>query len=203
MAEFFLFKSPLAHEALLTVVQEQAASLGYTLLLDQSPPPEVSTFLSRQRGPIHGFDVRGLYGPGDWTLWKNVGAALQCPWLAFILQLKAFWELLAYRGLEEVDLFSPLPEAWEEDEAYEATWRGHPATVAALWGEPLSKIERYFQSWVAIGQTPDAFGPRTIAYLTDQYSYGEMWQVLDVMKAFGAPDLLAPSARLHTFQTKA
>ena len=197
MAEFFLFKYPSADE-LFAVAGKIARNSGFSITSDRTCDHYDSrTFASHSAGNIHAIDVRALGEKAKWTIWKKVGEGLQCPWIAFLLQEKTFWEMLAYRGTQEIDMFSPLPEAWDEGESFESARRGNPQAVAELWDVEVSRIENYMVSWVGIGQRPDIADRRTFAYPTDRHPYGQMWQVLDFMHALRAPDIMAPERRVH------
>jgi hypothetical protein len=198
MAEFFLFqhRDP---ERFFAVAQRAAEEFGYMLLLDQlgeDPWRNFGSHFAPETG-VMALDTRALSEGARWSVWKKVGEVLGCPWLAFYLQEKMFWEMQALRGAETVDLFSPWPEFWEEGPVFEKGRRGNPAAVAELWGLEGGTIERYMVDWEAMGQSPDVFGPKQVAYPADRHTYGELWQVLDVMRVFGAPDILGEGRREH------
>ena len=99
--------------------------------------------------------------------------------------------LFALRRSLHVDNFSTLPEYWGGDLEWMATQRGKPELLARCWQIEQSKIENYLKPWGFELDEDEGVINTTLrgkAYPTDQYEYGDIWQMADFLRALGAHD---------------
>lgn len=147
------------------------------------------------------------------SLLKRVGARLGCVWIEARIQVSSHWDYSLMRGKENLHNFSTLPEHFSRDPEHLRRFRGDPEELAVEWGVPLERITGYLKQWGddgevweegalpgmrSVGVDPETgdvamrAGVRRTqhvlagkAYPTDEYGYGDFWQLLDFVRALG------------------
>jgi hypothetical protein len=113
----------------------------------------------------------------------QVSTDCDCPMLWLMFQEDSFWEYGLSNGGHSVDLFSTLPNAWDEPHGPE--WKRNPRLLAELWGIPKERIEKYLTQWKKQWcKWPYDTSPK--AYPTDKFTYGNIGQAYDFVAALGA-----------------
>ena len=91
------------------------------------------------------------------------------------------WMYVLYENGEIVDQFNPVPDYWQElDEAERLSWRGNVSEIVKR--VPHLKQEQIANYLVQWGDEVFESDERKKAYPTDQYYYGDDWQLVDFMK---------------------
>jgi hypothetical protein len=131
--------------------------------------------------------VTVLY-PGDFFDWddaaKYLSKQLRRPVFSFHIHDSDFWMYSLFDKGEIVDQFNPLPDYWQElkDEERQ-TWYGNPAVVAQkVPGLAPEQIFNYLIQW---DDEVTESAARKKAYPTDQFFYGDDWQLVDFMDKLG------------------
>lgn len=122
----------------------------------------------------------------DFLLCKQIGASLGVPWIELRIQAGALWDFNLFKGEENIDNFSTMPGYWGGDEDLDE-WRGKPELFASEWGVPKEKVEKYLVDW-GCQEYPDGTSGHARtgkAYESDEFEYGDIWQMLDFLKAVG------------------
>src|SRR5262249_21163919 len=125
--------------------------------------------------------VTVLY-PGDFIDWDSaaqyLSKRLRKPVFSFHIHDGDLWMYLLYANGELVDQFNPLPDYWQELQDEERrSWRGNAAEVARrVPGLTPQQIANYLVPW---GDEVFEASERKKAYPTDQYHYGDDWQLID------------------------
>jgi hypothetical protein len=131
--------------------------------------------------------VTVLY-PGDFFDWdsaaKYLSKQLRQPVFSFHIHDGDLWMYLLYQNGEVVDQFNPVPDYWQELADDERQfWKGNAITVARqVPGLAPEQIAMYLVQW-----DDDVFETveRKKAYPTDQFYYGDDWQLVDFMSKLG------------------
>jgi hypothetical protein len=131
--------------------------------------------------------VTVLY-PGDFFDWdsaaQNLSQRLRKPVFSFHIHDSDLWMYSFYENGEIVDQFNPVPDYWQElDEDERRSWQGNATEVARrVPGLAPEQIAKYLVHW-----GDDVFGSseQKKAYPTDQFHYGDDWQLVDFMGKLG------------------
>lgn len=94
------------------------------------------------------------------------------------------WMYILYENGDVVDQFNPVPDYWQELEAEERrSWQGNASEVARrVPGLGPEQVAKYLVLWC--DEVSEA-SERKKAYHTDQFYYGDDWQLLDFMGEVG------------------
>ena len=177
--------------------------------LFDSDDPEGLMLGVRSIGDVHSacLQYTGTYG-----FFKKIGAALGCPWMEARIQEGALWDYSLMRGADDVHGFSTLPEYFISDPRERERYAPKPDELSSVWGVDQAKIEKYTVWWgqEIVGQEKLPPGEHIIninpesrsvemldevtvyrtkltgkAYLSDEFEYGDCWQLLDFLRALG------------------
>lgn len=191
------------------VIATRAQELGARALWDSDDPAGLMLGI-RSISDVH--TVYFGYNRGICGFFKEVGKALQCPWMEARIQEGALWDYSLMRGDEDIHDFSTLPEYFNTDEERRNLYAPRPDELAAVWGVPRERIERYVAWWgqeitgteklppgfTIVHLNPQAHKTEILdevqtyrtkltgkAYPDDQFDYGDCWQLLDFIRALG------------------
>jgi hypothetical protein len=150
--------------------------------------------------------VTVLY-PGDFFDWdaaaQYLSKRLRQPVFSFHIHDGDLWMYLLYQNGEVVDQFNPVPDYWQElAENERQSWKGNAIAVARqVPGLAPEQIARYLVQW---GDDVFETVERKKAYPTDQFHYGDDWQLVDFMSKLGldypVDDRGAPHGVTHRFK---
>lgn len=188
-----VFKGPDRNEfrsAVEAVVTRYAGRVSW----EDAPLVPNEDFRTSHSGNVHAVYLPGLSG-ADHLLCMRIGEKLSTPWLELRVQEGCLWDYSLYVGSTHLDDFSTLPEYWGEDEEWNATQRGNPQLLGATWDIKQSRIERYLCPWgFEMDEDEGVFDTllRGKAYEQDDFEYGDIWQMLDFLRALGAVDPMTP-----------
>jgi hypothetical protein len=171
-------------------VERIAVDYGGAIAWNVTPAHHDSDFRTS-----HNHDVHTVYMPylsgADYLFCEAVGTRLSVPWLELRVQESSHWDYSLYRGSENLDNFSTLPEYWDDDQARVASQRGNPPLLAAAWGVALPKIDNYLKQWGYVLNDDDGLYDTILcgkAYPNDEFEYGDFWQIYDFLRALGGLD---------------
>lgn len=152
--------------------------------------------------------VTVLY-PGSFFDWESasqfLSQRLKKPVFSFHIHDGDLWMYSLYEQNVVVDQFNPVPDYWQElDEDERLCWRGNASEVAKrVPGLSPEQISKYLVPWGDDVFESDA--PKK-AYPTDQFHYGDDWQLVDFMKKLGldypVDDRGAPHGVTYRFECK-
>ena len=134
--------------------------------------------------------VRGMTVLYPWEFFDWDGAAqylskyLGKPVFSFHIHDGDLWMFSLFENGKVLDQFNPLPDYWQElDPDERLTWQGNAAKIAShLSGVSADQIEKYLVQWTDEVLDSDE---RKKAYPTDQFYYGDDWQLVDFMGKLG------------------
>jgi hypothetical protein len=134
-----------------------------------------------------------LYSSGVPVLIRACAAAFECPWMELDQVEGDHWDYRLYRGAEFLHDFSTFHQYWTNDPKDAEPFRGDAAQLASVWGVPVEQVAPYLRNW---GERPDGriaarHKLRGKARPGDEFPYGDMWQILDFLRALGSPRLEA------------
>ncbi len=119
---------------------------------------------------------------GDFERIKDLSRKLGVAAFACHIHDDDLWLYEFYLSGELVDKFNTIPSYWEElppDE--EAKWRGDADLLTRHWpGLSADSIRRYL-----VHHSDDDWSAK--AYLDDEFSCGDCWQVTDFLRKIGTP----------------
>lgn len=128
--------------------------------------------------------VTVLY-PADFLDWDDAAQHLSHrvgrPVFSFHIHDGDFWMYVLFENGEVVDRFNPLPDYWQTvDDDERVAWQGDTTKIIQRIPslEP-NQIANYLQQWDIEAYGSDA---RIKAYPTDQFYYGDDWQLIDFMR---------------------
>jgi hypothetical protein len=181
----FVFKGP-SEEEFHRAMADTVAGLHGRLDWHAHPEPMKSSLLTSHNETVHAAYIH-LKGP---EISKGVGAQLGIPWMNLRIQEGTLWDYSLYEGNLHVDNFSTLPEYWDDDKEWQSTQRGRPEILARLLKIDQRVIENYLQPWGFMPIDDGMFETtlRGKAYPTDEFEYGDIWQINDFLRALGAHD---------------
>ena len=135
-----------------------------------------------------------LYSSGVPVLIAACAAASGCPWMALDMVEGDHWNYRLYKGGEFLHSFSTFPEYWSRDLRDAHRDKGDAQQLASLWGVPVDRVAPYLRNW---GERPDGRVAARVklrgkARPDDEFPYGEMYQILDFLRALGSPPMGAP-----------
>jgi hypothetical protein len=131
--------------------------------------------------------VTVLY-PGDFLDWDGasqyLSQRLSKPVFSFHIHDGDLWMYVLYDNGDIVDQFNPMPDYWQElDEEERRSWQGNASEVARrISGLAPEKVAKYLVRW---GDDVFASQVRTKAYPSDEFYYGDDWQLVDFMNKLG------------------
>lgn len=104
-----------------------------------------------------------------------------------------YWGYFFWENGRELDCFSPVPEYFDEEPKEEETYFGNPEIIAAYFNVKQESIENYYRRWYASdAESREAKSKKReladhneTAYLEDECSYGDCWQIADFMEKLG------------------
>lgn len=147
--------------------------------------------------------------PSDFFDWDDatqyLSQQLRKPVFSFHIHDGDLWMYSFYEDGEVVDQFNPVPDYWGELEDHERqTWQGNATEVARrILGLAPEQIARYLVQW---GDEVFEAAERKKAYPTDQFYYGDDWQLVDFMGKLGlsypVDDQGAPYGITYRFECK-
>jgi hypothetical protein len=151
--------------------------------------------------------VTVLY-PGDFLGWDSAAEYLsqqfKKPVFSFHIHDGDLWMYSLYEHGEIVDQFNPVPDYWQElDDEERRSWQGKANEVARrVPGLAPEEIASYLVQW---GDEVFESAERKKAYPTDQFYYGDDWQLIDFMGKLGldypVDDRGAPFGTTYRFKT--
>lgn len=152
--------------------------------------------------------VTVLY-PGDFFDWEDISQylsrQLSRPVFSFHIHDGDLWMYLLFENGECVDQFNPVPEYWQElDDDERRSWQGNATEVARrIAGLAPEQISKYLVQW---GDDVFEAAERKKAYLSDEFYYGDDWQLVDFMGKLGfdypVDDQGAPHGITYLFRCK-
>jgi hypothetical protein len=122
--------------------------------------------------------------PGDFLGWDSasqfLSQRLRKPVFSFHIHDGDLWMYGLYDKGNAVDQFNPIPDYWQElEEGERLAWQGNASEVAKrVPGLAPEQISKYLVEW---GDEVFESGERKKAYPTDQFYYGDDWQLVDFM----------------------
>lgn len=131
--------------------------------------------------------VTALY-PGDFFDWDNaaqyLSTRLRKPVFSFHIHDGDLWMYLLYENGEVVDQFNPVPDYWQElDDEERRAWQGDASKIARRVPRlAAEQIDKYLVLW---GDEVFEADERTKAYPTDEFYFGDDWQLVDFMRKVG------------------
>ncbi len=131
--------------------------------------------------------VTVLY-PGEFFGWDDaaifLSKVLEKPVFSFHIHDGDLWMYVLYENGEAVDQFNPMPDYWQElDDDERQTWKGNASEIACrIPGISPEQITRYLIQW---GDDVFESEERKKAYPTDDFFYGDDWQLVDFMRKLG------------------
>ncbi len=134
--------------------------------------------------------VRGitvLY-PSGFCEWDDASLFLSLqlskPVFSFHIHDGDLWMYSLYENGQFVDQFNPLPDYWQElTEEDRKMWAGSALRVAKrVPGLAPEEVSKYLVFW---GDDVLESDERKKAYPTDEFYYGDDWQLTDFMKKIG------------------
>jgi hypothetical protein len=174
--------------ALRAYAESNAGTLGEA---DSATAEGDTLLLCECAGGVTVFYPRGF---NDWDgasqfLSRHLGKAV----FSFHIHDGDLWMYILYEKGVVIDRFNPLPEYWSQlDEEERRSWLGNASTVASrVPGLVPEQISKYLIQWSdELPQPAD----QQKAYPTDEYHYGEDWQLVDFMSKIGL-DYESPGTR--------
>jgi len=101
---------------------------------------------------------------------------------SFHIHDEDLWMFELFHHGERVAQFNPLPDYWEEDLSEEEleAWRGDAQAVSQfVTGVDPASLEKYFVRWDWEDEG------EVKAYPSDEFGYGDCWQLVDFMEKVG------------------
>lgn len=149
--------------------------------------------------------VTVLY-PGEFMSWDAASAylskALDKPVFSLHIHDGDLWMYLLFENGVVVDQFNPVPDYWSDelDEAERRAWQGNVAEIVTrVSGVKAEELANYLITW-----DPDTEDRK--AYPTDEFAYGDDWQMTDFMRRLGLDfpidDRGAPHGVSYRFQVE-
>jgi hypothetical protein len=138
--------------------------------------------------------------PSGFYEWDNaaqhLSQQLAKPVFSFHIHDGDFWMYSLYEKGEIVDQFNPVPDYWGDlDEEERRTWQGDATKVARLVpGLSPERVSKYLVQW---GNDVFESDRRKKAYPTDQFHYGDDWQLIDFMNQLKLPYPVDDRGDLH------
>jgi hypothetical protein len=188
-----VFKGP-DRNGFRTAVEEVVEKHSGQVWWQDAPLEPNEDFRTTHNGNVHVVYLPHLLG-ADYLVCMKIGERLSIPWLELRVQEGSLWDYSLYAGSRHLDDFSTLPEYWGQGEEWNATQRGNPRLLARTWEIRQNDIEGYLRAW---GYEEDAEEGtfRTLlqgkAYEQDEFEYGDIWQMFDMLRALGAVNPMAP-----------
>lgn len=144
----------------------------------------------------HMNDVHCLHVSQFWhgrAFGESFATRFGCPWITARIQENSHWDFTTCNGAVRVSNFSTLPQYWDESPEFISAYKGDPKAVAALWGVPVNRIERYMRNWGMTNIDDEEGTYETVlkgkAYPTDKYEYSDICQITDFIRALCGIDI--------------
>ena len=138
-------------------------------------------------------------------------------WMELRIQEGSLWDYSLYRGDAHLHNFSTWPTYWDTDRQFVESQRGNVDQLVQSWGCEKQRVANYLRQWkekfhwysyplgwikwlysppivMSTGHwyfrlfNPIELLPHGKAYDSDEHEYGDIWQVLDFLRALGATD---------------
>jgi hypothetical protein len=123
--------------------------------------------------------------PNDFVEWDDasiyLSKELQTSVFSFHIHDEDLWMFQLFYNGELVSRFNPVPDYWQDviSEQELLSWKGDASQVAKyVAGLKAESIEKYFVRW-------DDLGEEDLAYVGDEFEYGDCWQLVDFMSKLG------------------
>ncbi len=122
---------------------------------------------------------------------KLVGSRLNVPWIVARVQEGNHWDYSLFSAAEYIHSFSTRATYWGKRAYGVSAARAAAARLALEWGIETRTIERYHRPWDAPPwRRIRALRRRGRAYAHDKSEYGDIWQLLDFIRALGGEDVM-------------
>lgn len=166
--------------------------------------------------------INVCYVGGTYGFFKEIGKRLDCPWMEARIQDGNHWDYSLMQGGRELDDFSTFPQYYHRSSSKRNEYKGNPQLLADTWGIPIKRIERYLVNWgdagqrfaespfpflktvmvnsisgavnIVSGRLKQNFKRKGKAYPTDEFEYGDCWQVLDFINALAGSTVTIDAA---------
>lgn len=109
---------------------------------------------------------------------------LQAPVFSFHIHDGDLWMYLFFQNGKLINQFNTVPSYWEGEMTYEELqqWAGDAEMISNLLPTiHSSEIKKYFKFWDLENEIKEK------AYPTDEFTYGDCWQLVDFMKKLKLP----------------
>lgn len=134
------------------------------------------------------YSMEQPYVDGDEHFFEALAVELEAVYLNAQVIENNHWAFTLARNGMLIDRFDSCPEYFSEERDDPVVWsfEGRPEILAEVWGIEVKEIERYFRCWGRFTE-PDGFAISLDgkAYDTDQFEYGDYFQVYDFLTKLG------------------
>ena len=123
--------------------------------------------------------------PDGFVKWDEYSAAiskkLNVPVFSFHIHDGDLWMYILFQNGIEQDWFNPVPEYWEAiDKNEKEKWKGNAELICSIIPNiKKTVIEKYFKVWDLEKEENEK------AYVDDEFTYGDCWQMCDFMNKIG------------------
>jgi hypothetical protein len=137
-------------------------------------------------------------GGVEFLFFVAIAKALDVVWMSLRIQEGSLWDYSLFHADRHLHSFSTWPEYWDDDPEFIESQRGNVEQLSGCWGCDRHRVERYLVRWTDLFDPCETL-PQNHAYPTDAYKYGDIWQMLDFLRALGGADPLysGPGAKQH------
>ena len=166
--------------AVIDALDAYASTFDGELLPEERPPDDGDILVLSSRENRH-----SVLFPYDFLHWDHacgwLSGHLKCPVFSLHIHDGDFWMTTLFDGGEAITGFNPIPDYWGEiSDEERGFFAGNAAVMARhVPGLDPATIERYLVDWNP--KSP----PQGKAYPDDKHSYGEEWQMVDLMGRLG------------------
>jgi hypothetical protein len=192
-----------------------AERIGRTISWNTNPPDEIDDFrLVANENAVAVFLKHG-YAP----CLTEIAESLKATWMSVRMQEGELWDYSLYRGETHIHTFITWPTYWGMKRLSRQAIRNVLDELCHEWGCSRSRVEKYLVQWKAQRPWYSYafwwitwFYPRPLvissghwyfrmfmlvdtvpkgrAYDSDKAEYGDCWQMMDFLRAIGAPNPL-------------
>lgn len=175
-----------------------ASKVGGSIRWDTEPQTPKASFRTAVANSVLSVFLPYLGGV-EHLFCAEIGKMLDLVWMELRIQEGSLWDYSLFRGDKHLHSFSTWPEYWDSDPEFIESQRGDLEQLTECWSCDRRRVEKY------LVQSRDLFDPyETLpqghAYPTDGSKYGDIWQMLDFLRALGGADPLHsnPEAKQHS-----